>query len=63
MRGIALVLATLLASCSIIAAQNSSSPRLDSEGNNMDAAPPHAAQPHRPADALAPNSPNPPNIG
>jgi hypothetical protein len=33
---------------------NSGTPRVDSEGINMDAAPPPTAQPYRPADALAP---------
>jgi len=45
------------------AAQNAQSPRLDSEGNQMDAAPPTNDRAHHPADALAPNIPKPPNAG
>jgi hypothetical protein len=63
MRGFLFVLAMLLMSASISGAQNAASPRLDSEGNRMDTAPPATAQPHHPADALAPNTPNPPSVG
>jgi hypothetical protein len=63
MRGFPYILLILLTSGSISKAQNSGTPRVDSEGINMDAAPPPTAQPYRPADALAPNSPNPPNMG
>jgi hypothetical protein len=54
MRGFSYILLILLTSGSISAAQNSGTPRVDSEGINMDAAPPPTAQPYRPADALAP---------
>ena len=63
MRGFPCIMVVLLSTISISAAQNAPSPRLDSEGNQMDAAPPQTTQPHHPADALAPNIPNAPNGG
>jgi hypothetical protein len=63
MRGFPFILVVLLSTISMSAAQNAASPRLDSEGNQMDAAPPQTTEPHRPGDALAPNIPNSPNTG
>jgi hypothetical protein len=63
MRGFPFILVVLLSTIGISAAQNAASPRLDSEGNQMDATPPQTTQPHHPADALAPNTPKSPNAG
>jgi hypothetical protein len=63
MRNLSLALAALLLSVSVAAAQNAPAPRIDGEGINMDAAPPPTAEPHHPADLLAPNTANPPNVG
>ena len=65
MRNLSLALAVLLlsVSVSVAAAQNAPAPRIDGEGINMDAAPPPTAEPHHPADPLAPNTANPPNVG
>jgi hypothetical protein len=63
MRGFPIILLVLLSTIGISAAQNAASPRLDSEGNQMDATPPQTPQPHHPADALAPNTPKSPNAG
>jgi hypothetical protein len=63
MKNLSLVLAALLLSTGLAAAQNPPAPRLDGEGINMDAAPPPTAEPHHPADPLAPNTANPPKVG
>jgi hypothetical protein len=64
MRDLSLVLAALLLSVMIAAAQNAPAPRIDGEGINMDAAaPPPTKEPYHPADLLAPNTANPPNAG
>jgi len=63
MRNLSLALAALLLSLGVAAAQNAPAPRIDGEGINMDAAPPPTAEPHHPADPLAPNTANPPNVG
>ena len=60
MRNLSLALAALLLGVSVAAAQNAPAPRIDGEGINMDAAPPPTAEPHHPADPLAPNTANPP---
>ena len=60
MRDLSLALAALLLSVSVAAARNAPAPRIDGEGVNMDAAPPPTAEPHHPADPLAPNTANPP---
>jgi hypothetical protein len=63
MKNLSLVLAALLLSTGVAAAQNAPAPRLDGEGINMDAAPPPTAEPHHPADPLAPHTANPPKVG
>ena len=63
MKNLSLVLAALLLSVMIAAAQNAPAPRIDGEGINMDAAPPPTKEPYHPADLLAPNTANPPNAG
>jgi hypothetical protein len=57
-----LAFAALLLSASVAASQNAPAPRTDGEGINMDAVPPPTAEPHHPADPLAPNTANPPNV-
>jgi len=63
MRNFLLILIILLTTATVSAAQNAENPRLDSEGINMDAAPPPSAQPRQPADPLAPNSSDGPKAG
>jgi hypothetical protein len=62
MTNISLAFAALLLSASVAASQNAPAPRTDGEGINMDAVPPPTAEPHHPADPLAPNTANPPNV-
>ena len=63
MRNLYLALAALLISGSVAAAPNSTSPRLDGEGINMDRLPPLTPEPSHPADPLAPNTSNPAALG
>jgi hypothetical protein len=61
MRGFIFTSVVLLSTIAISAAQNSATPRLDSEGNNMDAALPPSAQPRQPADPVTPSPDRPAN--
>ena len=67
MRNIYLVLAAMLISGSVAAAQTpnprTDGDRIDGEGINMDAPPPLTPEPVHPADLLAPNTSNAPTQG
>jgi hypothetical protein len=62
MTNISLAFAALVLSANVGAAQNAPAPRIDGEGINMNALPPPTAEPHHPADPLAPNTANAPNV-
>jgi hypothetical protein len=59
MRTMSLALVTLVMSGSLVAAQTSTTPRIDGEGINMDAPPPRAREPSHPADGYAPKASDP----
>jgi hypothetical protein len=67
MKNMYLVVAALLISGGIAAAQTSnprtSGDRIDGEGINMDAPAPLTSEPRHPADPLTPNTSNPPAQG
>jgi hypothetical protein len=56
MRNISFALGGLLISGCVAAAQNSTSPRIDGEGINMDAPPLPTPEPRHPADPFASNT-------
>jgi hypothetical protein len=62
MNNIFLAFAALLLGASVGTAQSAPAPRIDGEGINMNATPPPTAEPQHPADPLAPNTANSPNV-